>query len=131
MLSRSRRFLNQLETILENHLNETTFSVTKLSQAMEISGATLRRKTQQYTGLSPNLYIRKFRLEKATELLENDTGTVSEIAGAVGFSTPSYFAKCFQEQFGMLPSLYRSKQSKGKKGNKILAHPVWKTDKEN
>ena len=131
MLSRSQRFLNDVQTIIESRLDETTFSVSDLSRSLEISESTLRRKVQQITGLPPKLYIRQIRLNKAKELLENDAGTVYEIAGIVGFSNPAYFSKCFQDQFGLVPSLYRSKQADEKKGHKILSHPGWKTYKDN
>ncbi len=64
-------------------------------------------------------------------MLADDAGSVSEIAAAVGFSSNSYFSKCFREQFGVVPSLYRSQQSTNKKGNKVLAHPDWKIFKDN
>ena len=131
MLSRSLRFLKDVQTVIESKLDETTFSVSDLSQSLEISESTLRRKVQQITGLPPKLYIRQMRLNKAKELLENDAGTVYEIAGIVGFGNPAYFAKCFQEQFGIVPSLYRSKQAGEKKGHTILSHPDWMTYEDN
>jgi AraC-like DNA-binding protein len=129
MLSRSQRFLNQLESIIEEHLTDPLFTVTELSKSMNISEGTLRRKTQQYTSLSPNLFIRKFRLNKAIEMLENDVGTITEIAQAVGFCTPSYFSKCFQEQFGVVPSLY--KREFLEKEQNLLMAPSWKAYEDN
>ena len=125
MLSRSQRFLNDVQTIIESRLNEKTLSVADVSRILEISESTLRRKLEQLTGLPPKLYIRQMRLNKAKELLENDGGTVYEIAAMVGFNNPAYFAKCFQEQFGVVPSLFRSKQAETKKGRVILSHPEW------
>jgi AraC-like DNA-binding protein len=131
MLSRSLRFLKDVQTIIESRLDETTFSVSDLSRTLEISESTLRRKVQQLTGLPPKLYIRQIRLNKAKELLENDAGTVYEIAGIVGFSNPAYFAKCFQEQFGVVPSLYRKELPKQVKGSDFLKGPGWETCEDN
>ena len=74
---------------------------------MDISESTLRWKARRYTGLTSKHNIRTIRLNHASEMLENDVGTVSEIAGAVGFSNKSYFAKCFQNQFGILPKDFK------------------------
>ena len=108
MISRSQRFLIQVQNIIETHLNDPAFTVAELSQVMRISESTLRRKFQQYAGMTPKQYIKQLRLYRAKELLENDVGFVSEIATAAGFANHSYFAKCFQEQFGVLPSQYRN-----------------------
>ena len=111
MISRSQRFLNNVQTIIESNLSQTTFSVSDLSRCLNISEPTLRRKVKRITSLPPKLYIRQIRLYKAAELLQNDAASVSEIADIVGFSDKSYFAKCFQEQFGVVPSQYRQMDS--------------------
>ena len=62
------------------------------------------RKISSITGLSPNDFIRDFRLKKALYLIEEQRGNIAQIAFETGFNSPSYFAKCFQKQFGILPS---------------------------
>jgi len=109
-MSRSQRFLNQLNHIIEIHLKDNKFSVGDIAKAMNISESTVRRKLRQYTGLTPVSYIRGKRLNKAKEYLENDFGSVAEIAEAVGFTNLSYFAKCFHERFGETPSRFRLSQ---------------------
>jgi len=109
MISRSQQFLSNVQTVIENHLNETTFPVVDLSRFLGISESTLRRKVLQITGLKPNHLIRQLRLQKAAELLANDVASIYKIAGIVGFSDAAYFSKCFHEQFGILPSAYRRK----------------------
>jgi transcriptional regulator GlxA family with amidase domain len=52
----------------------------------------------------PNQFIRTFRLQRAYELLKQNSATTAEIAYQVGFSSPSYFTKCFHEQFGYTPT---------------------------
>jgi AraC-like DNA-binding protein len=59
------------------------------------------------TGDTATEFIRKIRLEKAKELLEKTDLTVSEIGYKVGFSSPSYFTKCFKNQFGRIPKEVR------------------------
>ncbi len=109
MTSRSQQFLNDVQVVIESHLNETTFSVAGLSRFLGISESTLRRKVLQITGLKPNHLIRQIRLQKAAEMLANDVASISEISGSVGFGDAAYFSKSFQEQFGILPSAYRRK----------------------
>ena len=64
----------------------------------------LHRKLHALTNMSAGRFIRWFRLQRAMELLKKRTGTVSEIAFTVGFSSPAYFTKCFREEFDTLPS---------------------------
>ena len=131
LISRNETFLKQLDSIIESHLSEKSFSVNTLSKKMQVSEPTLWRKVRQLTQLSPQEYIRATRLKHASLMLEKDVGTISEIAEAVGFSNKSYFAKCFQEQFDVLPSLYRSKKSTEKEDLTMMTHPVWKNLKKN
>jgi AraC-like DNA-binding protein len=71
---------------------------------MGMSRMQLHRKLTALTAQSPGEFIRYIRLHRAMELLQKDTGTVSEIAYMVGFSDPSYFATSFHRQFGKAPS---------------------------
>ena len=68
-----------------------------------MSRSQLYRKLKALTGQTPTLFLRKIRLERGRELLEQDYGNVSEVAYAVGFKDAGYFAKCFREAFGTLP----------------------------
>ena len=70
------------------------------------------RKVNGLTGLTPNNYIRRIRMEKSKELLENSNFTISEIAYKTGFSSAFYFSKLFKEYYGMPPSQFRN----GEKG---------------
>ena len=69
----------------------------------------LYRKTKALTGYSPNEYIRNIRLKTARDLLSGTEHTVSEVAYSVGFTSPSYFAKCYKEYFGESPKAGRLK----------------------
>jgi AraC-like DNA-binding protein len=63
----------------------------------------LYRKVKALTGLSPVELMRKIRLNKAREMLLTTEKNISEVAYEVGFSAPSYFTKCFKDEFGVLP----------------------------
>jgi AraC-like DNA-binding protein len=69
-----------------------------------LSRSQFYRKLSSITGLSPNDFLKEFRLKKALLLLENKKGNVAQIALRVGFNNPSYFTKCFQKRYGTLPS---------------------------
>jgi len=107
MLSRSQRFLKEIDKIINKHLSNPDFSVSDLSKLLEISESTLRRKIHKIAYISPNQYIRKIRLTKAKQLINKDIGTISEIADMVGFKNKSYFAKCFFEYFKIRPNELR------------------------
>ncbi len=131
MISRNEKFLLRIQQVTEAHLSDQDFDVKSLCREMKLSQPTLWRKVRKLISMTPQEYIRAIRLQHAGLMLADDAGSVSEIAEAVGFGNKSYFAKCFQEQFGVVPSLYRSQQSTNKKGNKVLAHPDWKIYKDN
>ena len=77
---------------------------------MNMSRSSFYRKIKGILDLSPNDYIRIVRLSKAAELLKNGNESITEICYMVGFSSPSYFAKCFQKQYGVLPKDYVAQQ---------------------
>ena len=90
------------DTVLENLKNEQ-FGVQELSEHAGISRSHLHRKLKLLKGKSVSQFIREVRLEEARKLLKNDVATSSEIAYRVGFSSPSYFSKCFQKFYGIPP----------------------------
>ncbi len=96
-------FLSKLLGIVKQRIDDQQLSVESLSADLFLSRSHLYRKTKALTGMSVNQFIRRVRLERARELLEQQAGQVSEVAYQVGFTSPSYFAKCFREQYGCLP----------------------------
>ncbi len=101
-------FLNQLMELTEKMWNDENFNLDKFSKQIGLSRAQLYRKITDLTGHSPNNFIREIRLKNALRLIEARKGNISEIAYESGFNNPSYFSKCFQRRFGVLPSEYAS-----------------------
>lgn len=98
------QFLQRFRGLILEQLDDEQLSVEVLSSQMNLSRSQLHRKLKALTGFSPNVWVRKIRLQKARQLLEQKSGTVTEVAFQVGFSNMSYFAKCFREEFGLAPS---------------------------
>jgi len=98
------KFLRKVMSVIESHIDDEQFGVEQLTREVYLSRAQLHRKLKALTNLSPTDFIRYFRLMRAKDLLEKNGGTVGEVAYQVGFTNHSYFAKCFKEQFGCLPS---------------------------
>lgn len=96
-------FLQKVREAVEANLDEETFSVVELGNQIGMSRSQLHRKLTALTGYSPNEVIRNMRLERAKQLLDKKTATVSEIAYLCGFNSPAYFTKCFKEYFGTTP----------------------------
>ena len=84
--------------------NAPDFNIRELGKRLALSKAQLYRKITQLSGLSPNNFIKEHRLKKAAEAISKQDGNVSRVAYRSGFSSPSYFSKCFLERFGILPS---------------------------
>lgn len=101
---REEHFLNVLMETIEKYYMESKFSVVDICNETGLSKSQLNRKITSLTGHSPNDFLKEFRLKKAVELLERHKGNISEIAFETGFSSPSYFSKCFRKRFGILPS---------------------------
>lgn len=100
---RDKQFLKQLQAIIQKNLSYSEFGVEDMGQQIGLSRVQLYRKVKAMTGSSVVDLLRKARLAKARRLLETRGMSVSEVAYEVGFSAPSYFTKCFKEEYGMLP----------------------------
>lgn len=106
------RFLKKVMTTIEGNIGNPDFSVELLSEEMGMSSTHLYRKLKSLTHLSANEIIKRYRIKKASILLKNKEGNISEIMYEVGFSNSSYFSKCFKAEFGITPKEYQQKQSK-------------------
>lgn len=108
-------FLNQLNQVIEENLGNEQFTVEELSDTVAYSRSQLHRKIQKLTKQSVSQYIRNIRLQHGMEYLEQNIGTVSEIAFKVGFSSSTYFIKCFSERYGISPGEIRKKVESNEK----------------
>jgi AraC-like DNA-binding protein len=100
------KFIEKLQTVLDKNLSDSEFSVEDFSSQIGMSRMQLHRKLKALTGVTTSEFIRNERLKLAASLLKESDVNVSEICYQVGFNNPSYFAKCFKEAYGCLPSEY-------------------------
>lgn len=96
-------FLQKVNASIEANINNIQFGVDLLADKLSMSRSSLHRKIKGLSDLTPNDYIRLHRLKKAALLLQEGSYRVNEIAAITGFTSSSYFTKCFQQHFGMLP----------------------------
>ena len=96
-------FLQQLYAEIDQKIDDAELGVDYLSKTMNMSRSTLNRKLQALLGISPNEFIKQYRLQKATILLA-DGLDVSSAAYKTGFNSPSYFSQCFKEQYHITPT---------------------------
>ena len=96
-------FITRFKEAVEKRLDESELSVEDLAADMNLSRVQLYRKVKSFTGSTPVELVRTARLNRGYQLLLTTDKSVSEVAYQVGFSAPSYFTKCFKEEYGMLP----------------------------
>lgn len=99
--------MGKVVATIKEHVAENDFNIDKLAESLSMSRSTLYRRVNAATGVTPADIIRRVQLERACEMLEDNSENISEIAYAVGFTSPKYFAKCFKGEFGVTPSEYQ------------------------
>ena len=97
-------FVEKFKTIIEEKMSDSGLNVEDLGKDMGLSRVQLYRKIKSLTNYAPNELLRMARLKRAASLLASSELTVAEIAYEVGFTSPSYFTKCYKEQFGESPT---------------------------
>jgi len=103
VVSVSSAFVARFREVVEARLSDSNLSIDDLAADMALSRVQLYRKVKSVTGSSPIELLRIARLKRAYQLLLTTDKSVSEVAYAVGFTAPSYFTKCFKEEYGMVP----------------------------
>lgn len=105
-------FLEQMNTVIEKNIANQELSIDMLAKELCISRSGLFAKVKTMTDVTPNELIQLIRLKTAARLLTETNMRINEVAYSVGFNNPSYFAKCFQKQFGAKPGDFalKSKQ---------------------
>ena len=109
--SMDQQFLQRAMDIVEKHIADPEFTTDTLARKVGLSRMQLNRKLQALTDQPSRGFIRMLRLKRAAQLLQQSSGTVTEIAYDVGFNNLSHFAKAFREQFGQSPSAYAASHS--------------------
>ncbi|MDR0765913.1 MAG: helix-turn-helix transcriptional regulator [Odoribacteraceae bacterium] len=103
------KFLQRVTFLVEQNIGNAAYSVDDLAPAIGLSRSSLYRHLYLTTGLTPSLFIRQARLQRAARLLRETSSRISEVAEQVGFNGLKYFNRHFKEVFGVTPSVYRKK----------------------
>ncbi|WP_337583716.1 substrate-binding domain-containing protein [Prevotella sp.] len=109
--SRDQTFINRLRDSIRQNMGDSDFTVERLGEEVGLSRVQLYRKVKALTGQTPVDLLKKARLERARLLVEKTDKSISEIAYEVGFTAPSYFNKCFKDEFGVSPGVLRERGS--------------------
>lgn len=98
--------IEKIQSVMLEQLSDENFSIDTLAEELHMSRSNFYRKIKALSGMAPNDYVKTFRLNKAAEFIRNGD-RISEVSERVGFSSSSYFAKCFKAQFSVLPKDYK------------------------
>ena len=101
-------FISRFKEVIEARLDDSDVSVEDLAADMNLSRVQLYRKVKSLTDASPVELLRTARLKRAYQILLTTDKSVSEVAYAVGFTSPSYFTKCFKDEYGKVPGEVRT-----------------------
>ena len=99
-------FLAKVNEVLCKNFMDQNFNVKRMSEALHLDRTQVLRKIKELTGVTPTDYLKQFRMERAKEMLKNQSGNISEIAYATGYGSLSYFSFSFKEYVGVSPSEY-------------------------
>lgn len=105
--AQDQTFVTRLREVIRDNMRDSDFSVERIGEEIGLSRVQLYRKVKALTGQTPVELLRKARLERSRRLIEKTEKSVSEIAYEVGFTSPSYFNKCFKDEFGISPGAMR------------------------
>ena len=105
--AQDQSFVTRLREVIRDNMGDSDFSVERIGEEIGLSRVQLYRKVKALTGQTPVELLRKARLERSRRLIEKTEKSVSEIAYEVGFTSPSYFNKCFKDEFGISPGAMR------------------------
>ena len=97
-------FVMEIADVLDHHFSDPDFQVSTLAEELHLDRSYMARKIKKATGMTPGDLIKTYRMEKASALLKENNGNISEVAYAVGFNSLSYFSQTFKEHFDKTPS---------------------------
>lgn len=101
-----KKFLDSVKELINKNITESNLSVEFLGKELGLSRVHLYRKLKHLTGMTASEFIKVYKLKRAARLLTESGVNITEVAYQTGFSTPSYFTKCFKEHFHVTPSQY-------------------------
>ncbi|MGL1885138.1 MAG: response regulator [Reichenbachiella sp.] len=101
-----KKFIEDLQGLIDQNINEADFSVTVMEESMGLSRMQLYRKIRSITGLNSVEFVRHYRIKKAIDLMHSSNMRLSEIIYSLGFNSPSYFGKCFKGIYGKTPKQF-------------------------
>ncbi len=104
------KFLSRIEQLIIEQFDGKDLSIPELAKNLGFSRSSLYRKVKALTGLSINQFVRKVRLNRAAQLIDQGEMNISQVAFEVGFNDLKYFRNCFKEQFGVVPSIYKKRK---------------------
>ena len=105
-----RNFLERLDGLIDEHISEPMMKTSELAEMMGMSRSSLFRKMSALAGVAPNEYVLIYKLNKSVEMLKHGELNISEVAYALGFTSPSHFSNTFKKRFGVSPKNYIQKQ---------------------
>lgn len=108
-------FMNRVLEQIQANISDENFNVERLAELLHMSRSVLHKKIKNLVHMVPVDFIRVIRLKKAAELIQEGKNSIAEISVMVGVSSPSYFSKLFQKQFGVTPKVFSMKNKKGEK----------------
>jgi YesN/AraC family two-component response regulator len=106
--NQEQTFISKMNEIILKNIDDPKFSVEELAERLGVSRVQLYRKVKAILGISISDHINNIKLEKAVDLLKNSGQNVSEIAYALGFSSPNYFSTAFKNKFGVSPKEFKT-----------------------
>jgi signal transduction histidine kinase/DNA-binding response OmpR family regulator/ligand-binding sensor domain-containing protein len=109
LLPQNKQFLKELYELMEKELSNPELNIQKMTETLKISRTKFYYKVKGLTGMNPNVFFKKYKLNRAEELLATGKYNISEIADLTGFSTLSHFSISFKKHFGVAPSEYHRK----------------------
>jgi AraC-like DNA-binding protein len=102
--SLDKDFIEKVLNYINKNIDDPDLSVEALASHLNLSRSQFYRKIKALTNQTANEFLRNIRIERAKQIIEMGNTNISEVCYKVGFSTPSYFTKCFKEHFGILPT---------------------------
>lgn len=110
-LSLDKEFIEKVLNYIKENISNPDLNVESLATQLKLSRSQFYRKIKVLTNQTANEFLRNVRLQKAKQILERDNLSISEVCYKTGFSSPSYFTKCFKSYFGILPTDVKIKKN--------------------